>query len=291
MKQLILRSTQILSLVVLAGLLACKPAGKTLPPDPPGYNLKAGERFNMPERLLEVSGIAFNNYDPFQVYAVQDEEGRLFSQKWGIKKASSVRFAPRGDYEDLAIMNGQVFVIKSNGDIYAFSLNMDKEDISDEVKLWEDLLPKAEYESLYADEKEQTLYVLNKSSGKKKKETLGYKIKYDKDTNELREVLAFDFDVKAIRDMGVKLKSGLRVSALSRNPVTNEWYILSSAEKLLVITKPDWQIKSVHDLDASIFNQPEGLAFDKDQNLYISNEGDEITNGNIIKFSYSKSQK
>ena len=88
----------------------------------------------------------------------------------------------------------------------------------------------------------------------------------------------------AVQSMGYKIKSGLRVSAISRHPKSKEWYILSSAEKLLVIASSDWHIKSVYDLDSSTFNQPEGIAFDKDLNLYISNEGDEITNGNILKF-------
>jgi uncharacterized protein YjiK len=60
---------------------------------------------------------------------------------------------------------------------------------------------------------------------------------------------------------------------------------------MLVVTTPDWSIKSVHHLDSGIFNQPEGIAFDKSQNLYISNEGDEISNGNILKFKYQSTAK
>ena len=157
-------------------------------------------------------------------------------------------------------------------------------DISASTQAWDDFLPKAEYESLYADEAEQALYVLTKSAGKKKKNTLGYKINVDKNTKDLGTITEFTLNQDAAEDLGFKLKSGLRVSALSRHPKSKEWYILSSAEKLLVVASPDWQIKAVYDLDASTFNQPEGIAFDKDNNLYISNEGDEITNGNIQKF-------
>ncbi len=42
--------------------------------------------------------------------------------------------------------------------------------------------------------------------------------------------------------------------------------------KILVIANSDWSIKNVYRLDASLYNQPEGIAFDKDNNLYISNE-------------------
>jgi len=285
MKQLLLKTLQVLVLLSIASLLACKPGTKSSVPQPAlNYDLTAGEKFTMPESLLEISGIAFNNYDPSSVYAIQDEDGRLFSLGWGIKKAKNVKFGPKGDYEDLAILNGQVYVLKSSGDMYSFPLNAEDADVSSTVQQWDDFLPKAEYESLYADEQEQMLYVLTKSAGKKKRNTLGYKIKVDQHSKDLGTLKELKFDQDAIQKLGFKLKSGLRVSALSRHPKSREWYILSSAEKLLVIANPDWQIKAVYDLDSSTFNQPEGMAFDKDLNLYISNEGDEITNGNILKF-------
>jgi uncharacterized protein YjiK len=284
MKQLL----KIITVLVFAGitiLFGCKPAIKSANAQPADYDFTKAERFNMPESLLEISGIAFNAYDPETVYAIQDEEGRLFSLKWGIKKATSIKFGPRGDYEDLAILNNQVYVLKSSGDIYSFPLDMELGDVSDSTAQWDDFLPKAEYESLYADEAAHILYVLTKSGGKKKKNTLGYKINVDKTTKQLGTITEFSLDQDAIEAMGYKLKSGLKVSALSQHPKTKEWYILSSAEKLLVVANPDWQIKKVYDLDASTFNQPEGIAFDKDLNLYISSEGDEITNGNIQKFT------
>ena len=284
MKQLLSTFFQLLILTGLASLFACKPTASQQELSPAAYDLNTAEKFNMPESLLEISGVALNNFQPSTFYAIQDEEGRLFSLRWGIKKAKSIKFGPRGDYEDLAILNGQVYVMKSAGDIYSFPLNTVGEDVRAMVTQWKDLLPKAEYESLYADQQEQALYALTKSGGKKKRNTIGFKIKVDQSTKELGTITTFELDQKAIEDMGFKIKSGLRVSALSRHPQSKEWYILSSAEKLLVIAQPDWKIKAVYDLDASTFNQPEGITFDKALNMYISNEGDEITNGNILKF-------
>jgi uncharacterized protein YjiK len=54
--------------------------------------------------------------------------------------------------------------------------------------------------------------------------------------------------------------------------------------KLLVVTDRNWKAKEVCQLDGNTFNQPEGIAFDKDGNLFISNEGDDLSQGNILKF-------
>lgn len=284
MKQLFSNTLKLFVLGGIAFLFACKPASESRAQNPEHYDLAAGEKFNMPESLLEISGIAFNTYDPAIVYAIQDEEGRLFSLQWGNKKASNSKFGPRGDYEDLAILRGQVYVINSSGDMLSFPLSAKSADISSGVQTWDGFLPKGEYESLYADEQEQVLYALSKSGGKKKKKTRGFKINIDQGTKNPGQISEFELDQNAIESMGFKLNSGLRVSALTRHPQNKEWYILSSAEKLLVIAGPDWKIKGVYDLDASTFNQPEGIAFDKNLNLYISNEGDELTNGNVLKF-------
>jgi hypothetical protein len=290
MKPLI-KTTPLMYVVLLTALLACKPSTSTIAQNPSGYKLEAPEKFNMPDNLLEISGIAFNQLDASRIYSIQDEEGRLFTQQWGIKKATSTKFGPRGDYEDLGIMDEQVFVLKSSGHIYGFKIDTNNDDVSEQTQIWKDLLPKGEYESMYADEQEQTLYVLTKIAGKKNKKTFGYKLKYNKGTFKFDEVEKFELDIDAIEKLNGKLKSGLKASALGRHPETKEWYILSSADKLLVIANSDWTIKSVHDLDSSVFSQPEGIAFDSDMNLYISNEGDELSNGNILKFRYNGSSK
>jgi uncharacterized protein YjiK len=56
----------------------------------------------------------------------------------------------------------------------------------------------------------------------------------------------------------------------------------------LVVTDANWKIKAVHPINPSLFVQPEGIAFDNKNNLYISNEGDKVTPGTVFKFNYKK---
>jgi hypothetical protein len=55
---------------------------------------------------------------------------------------------------------------------------------------------------------------------------------------------------------------------------------------MLVITDEQWKVKSAFPLDPAVFNQPEGIAFDSHQNLYISNERGQAAAATVLMFSY-----
>ena len=260
---------------------------------PEGYNLKDPDKFNMPSSLLEISGIALRDGNSDTVYSIQDEDGRLFRQKWHVKKQQHMKFGPKGDYEDLAIFHDRFFILKSNGTLYSFPYSESVKEESAQVKERKKLVPKGEYESLYADPQNNKLYLLCKSCqvDKKKKQITGYVLQYDPATDSLTGPESFRLDLNQLKQINTRLKTSLKPSALTKNPRTGEWYILSSANKLLIVTDQNWKIKQAHKLNSSTFNQPEGLAFDKNFNLFISNEGDEITDGNIIKFNYVPKEK
>lgn len=289
MKKTYTKLLYIMPVLALVAFYACKPVASKFS-SPKGYDLEHPEKFNMPESLLEISGIAFYKGIPDTVYSIQDEEGSVFRQKWGVKQQKNVGFAGKGDYEDVAIFNEKVFVLKSNGHLYSFPFSETVKEKAEQVKVHKKLVPKGEYESLYADPETNKVYVLCKSCpvDKKKKTSTGYVLNYDSKLDSLMPESTFSIDLEQIKKLNPKLKASLSPSALTKNPKTREWYILASANKLLVIADENWKVKEVHRLNSSIYNQPEGIAFDKDMNLYISNEGDELTNGNILRFKKVK---
>jgi DNA-binding beta-propeller fold protein YncE len=258
---------------------------------PPGYDFNKPEKFITNEELLEISGITFNQGNPDTVYGVQDEDGRIYYSKFGSKVVKYTHFAKQGDYEDLAILNNRVIVLKSNGTLYSFPLSQITHEEPKDVAETKDLLPKGEYEGLYADEKLSTLYVLCKSCGGKKSEGIdgGYIIDVNPD-GSFKQAGNFALNITNLEtdSKQKKKKEAFRPSALAKNPVNGQWYVLSSNNNLLVVADEKWRTLNTYELNKKTFLQPEGIIFDKAGNLYISNEGDELANGNILKFVLGK---
>jgi uncharacterized protein YjiK len=268
----------------LFALIACSCIGnKETYTSPKGYELTQPEKFILPNVLKEISGIAFNKGNSDSIYAEQDEEGKLFHFKLGNDNLASTKFAKKGDYEDIAICNGTVIMLRSDGTLFSFPLSETANQQAINVQEWKSLLPAGEYESLAADEQNNLLYILCKHCDldKGNKQASGYILQLA--NNSINQHGNFAIDTKAIEKLSGKNKNGFHPSALARNSFTNEWYVLSSVNKLLVVTDANWTVKETHPLNPSLFNQPEGMAFDKEGNLYISNEGGE-GNGNVLKF-------
>lgn len=251
------------------------------------YDLDKPEKYNMPQNLFEISGIVFHKGDPKRVFAIQDEDGDLFYLGLGDKESKFTKFGGKGDYEDLTIINDQVIVLKSNGELHTFPLTeIDKPEAANVIKT-KDLVPKAEYEGLAADEKNGLIYIMTKEAKKgKKDETEIFAFKFE--NGKFSPSGTFALPYKDIAKLAGESKLKFRPSALAKNPSTGEWYIISSINKLLLITDADFKLKASYPLKGSFYNQPEGIAFDRDNNLYISNEGGTLAAGNILMFKLKK---
>jgi hypothetical protein len=279
--------TSLTYLLITACLLVCCKQDAQTSKSPAAYDLSKPEKFVMPESLLEISGICFNNGNNDTIYAIQDEEGKVFRMALGIKKQWHSKFSKQGDYEDVSIINGKIVILQSNGTLYAFPFADAIYTEVDSVQEWKHLLPAGEYEAMYGDEATGNLYVLckNCATDNNKDAVSGYIVSAAAPAAPLQ---SFTIDVKSIKDITGKVKRGFRPSALAKNPITKEWFIVSAVNQILVVADSAWGIKDVYPLSGNIFNQPEGIAFDASGNMYISNEGDDVSTGNVLKFERVK---
>ncbi len=270
-------------------LLACGQQAEEAPAAPPGYDWSVYEKIILSDDLLEISGMAFapGRYDT--LYAQQDEEGAIFKVGLPSGKYKRVNFGDAGDYEDIAIRADTLLLLESDGSFYGFKLDSLNEKKASPFGYYEKILPKGEYEGLFADIRTGSYYALCKSckSDKKNKQVTVYQLQWHNDS--LMVTGNYVINTTELITAGGKKKAAFEPSALARHPVTREWYIVSSVNKMLVVVSEQWQVKAAYPLSRKLLGQPEGIAFDGSGNMYISSEGDELQAGRILKFAYKKS--
>lgn len=261
-------------------------AGGPVVPGPAGYNLGAPKKFVLGEPLHEISGICFLHGNADTMYAIEDEKGRLYHFHPGDSRYRAYKFGSHGDYEDVTILGDAEFVVlRSDGSLFVFPVSSVGSNIK-MVQSYVHILPKGEYEGLFGDAGGRLIALCkNCPDDDQREEVSGYVLQYRAGGHRLAIVDHFKVRVPAEKLHSIHTKIKFHPSCLARNPRTGEWYIISSVNKVLIVLDDQWAVKGMYDLDPVLFKQPEGLAFDKQGNMYISNEGVQ-GNANVLLFPY-----
>lgn len=252
---------------------------------PKGYDINTAEKFVMNQALREISGITFLNGDDENLYAIEDEAGRLYSFTLGSKKLSYSSFKGRGDFEDITALHGNtIAILESKGSILLIPApEIGKEKIGS-IQEYKKILPEGEYEGLFAFGNK--LFVLCKNCpGDKGAKEVSVFVLEQVNGDLLSLTNTFKVDISMIEKGREKRKAEFHPSCLSMNPLTKEWYIISAVNKVLVILDEQWKVKESYPLDPYVFRQPEGLAFNSKGDMFISNEGGGGS-ANILMFRY-----
>ena len=254
------------------------------------YNLNTPkERWDLPEELEEISGLAF--YRNNELACIQDEDGEfyIYSLK-GRKIARKETFGGKGDYEGVEIVNNRAYILKSNGTIYSFEVAKTK--IGEVSKIKTDLSAKNDCEGLglYKD-KSELLIALKESPETKhvelKKSRAIYRLEVpdDKFKKKPRFVIKGKDLNEALEKKGLskRIHKPFKPSGVAVHPSSGKIFIVAHVGKLLLILEPDGSISDLIPLNPKLLVQPEGICFDPKGNLYISSEG-RGNNGYILKF-------
>ncbi|MBA3673501.1 MAG: SdiA-regulated domain-containing protein [Chitinophagaceae bacterium] len=274
-----------IALLILFGTQSCESKKSKTLATPSQYDLNNPVEFKLPEGLNEISGLAYYPKDS-SVFAIIDEDGILFKiylngsgtiKKW--------KFDKKHDFEDIVMHDSTFYVLISNGDIETLkfagdSILKNKSNLAGAGKKTN------EFESLYFDDKSGLILLCKDCEDDKKKTVTAWG--YSSADSLSYNPNLFAIEVKQIAQKIKEEKLHFKPSSAAINPKTNELYIISSVNKLLVIAERNGNIKEVYPLDPVIYKQPEGITFTPSGDLLISNEAAESGNANILIFKQKK---
>ena len=272
-----------------------------------GYAMEQPDiSFDMPMELEEISGLSLG-LDANTLLANNDELGIIYQiNKSDGKVAGTFPLRKEGDYEGIEVVDKQIFVVKSSGTIYEIPrLGA----VDDEVLKHKFFLTKEnDVEALGLDRKNNRLLLACKGKSGEGAKAQRQKAIYafDLATKTLLEEPVF---LITLEDVCTWLGScslhshvlenlndffdpkgeilGFSPSSLAIHPITGHIYVTSSKGKLMVVLSENGKILHIEKLKKSIHPQPEGLCFEKDGTMWISNESKKDKPARLYRFRYN----
>ncbi len=257
---------------------------------------------DLPSELHEISGLAY--VDDGIVAGIQDENGIIYliDIKSGVIK-EQIQFEKKGDFEGIEKIDTDFWALKSKGDLIRIKAGEKKKVFNTPLK------GKNNTEGLVYDKVNNRLLIACKGSPSHS----------DLDIKDVKSIYAFDLtSLKMLDDPIITIKvaeidsilmlSGaekawaklsrsigsnnsdlqLKPSAIAIHPLSGDYYILSAKPGMLLKLDKFGSIIGFTKLPAKLFKQPEGICFDEDAAMIISNEGGKNGKANLLKFNYKK---
>lgn len=253
------------------------------------YDLSSPDQtFILPHVLIEISGLGYSSEENL-IYCINDEKGYLYALNPDDGEiVNATKFGKKGDYEGIEVVNNDlIYIVKSNGDLVEFDRKLDED-----IKIKTELHSSNDVEGMGFDSHQNMLLLACKGSpslekgnkSKAVKSVFGWSIEKQMLTEEpilsIRDEKLIHFyennkpSASSSRQKNAKKRlRSFSPSGIAYNPMDQNYYLISSVGKLLVIVNRDSEIQHIEFLDDTYFAQPEGICFGKNNTMYISNEG------------------
>lgn len=251
-----------------------------------GYNFHSPDSiYDMPDLLNEISGIAIKNNN--SVYCIQDEIGAIFEFNFSDNDITDIhRFTDIGDFEDITINNNTAYILRSDGNLFKYNLK------NGHIEQQMLMLNSLNVEGIFY--KNGYLYLASKDALVNKNPNLRHIYKF-KDSGKGSPLLFLEINIDEINAYLNKIPElkgrsfQFNPSAVAIHPITNQTFILSATDRLLVVYN-DKKLDYATPLTADIYYKPEGLSFFSNGDLLISSEGDKrgMIKGNIVLIKSNK---
>ncbi len=249
--------------------------------------------FVLDEKLTEISGLGFNSEEN-TIYTINDEEGKVYilNPKNG-NILDHYKFAKKGDYEGIELINNEVLVTNSSGDIYISNFQENKAIIQHTP-----LSKINDVEGMgYDVESDQILLACKGEPWLPIKGDKGI-FAYNQTFHRMDSIVFLDIKISDLiscvdttytdelmkKSLGRRLKE-FAPSAIAIDPTNQDIYILTAHGSIIAVFDKNKKIRDIVHLNELIIPQPEGLCFDNLNNLFISTEGH---GGSAKLFMYEK---
>jgi uncharacterized protein YjiK len=241
-----------------------------------GSDVTIVSKWDLPAALQEVSGIAYLDKNRFA--CIQDEKGVIFIYNGNSKTIEKeIPFGGPGDYEGIAVNGNTAYVITADGELYEVKMSGGANAVKQHKTA---LTTEHNVEGVTYDRKNNRLLLAIKNDEPGNKDYKGI-YAFDLSANTFRKDPVYKIDLtNELLDSKGK-KNAISPSEIGIHPQTGELYITDGPKARLLIMKPTGEISKLLDLGKS-FEQPEGITFSPQGEVFISNEGSKEP-GNIIK--------
>jgi len=236
--------------------------------------------FDLPVSLTEISGLGFDSQQQLLV-THNDEQGILFylSPKNGEISSQKV-ILEDADYEGIEYISEQeIYLVRSKGNL----IQINPKATDSKPIIYKSFLNKSyDIEGLAYDKKGNQLLLACKEGGENPDSPIRNIYSFDLVTKTLNSAPYLSITPEMIQSYFKKNPSALSQfdsenlrfgpSGIAVNP-SGDIYIIASSGKVLLVFDQQKNLKSLEKIDKTIHHQPEGITFDNDGNLWISNEG------------------
>lgn len=237
-----------------------------------GLDSESPKVITLPSLLSEISGITFTNDD--RLFAHGDEYADIYEldlQSGKILKKFSLGnlLAVKGDFEDIAYVNGNFYLVDSKGKLYEFKEASDGSFV--DYKTYKTGLNESNnVEGLCYDPETNSLLLACKDNPgtEKKKEKAVYS--FSLDTFEAGEMPRFVIAEENVSE--TSKERNFSPSGIARNPITGTFFIIASKGNIILEISAEGNILDISELPSKVHRQAEGIAFTENGTLYISNE-------------------
>lgn len=254
------------------------------------YDLRRPDAvFTLPAELAEIS--ALTDVDDRTVACVQDEAATLyFISVTDGSVRSTLPFSGPADMEGLTRVNGDFFALRSDGLVHHLRMRAQQAalDVLDTFHLD---VENRNIEGLGFDPVTGKVLVSPKDFVKGDKELRDERLLYAFDpadaTHKVRVALRLSVAavVAQARAAGIAVPERttpngrvvpavkLRPSSVAVHPTTGHYYLLSAADRLLLVVDRSARLVALEQLDPGLLPKPEGITFLPNGDLVLSSEG------------------